>query len=40
MRLQRTKQGRRWWTLWRCTGCEQTFRPAAFPEHARAGGWQ
>jgi len=40
MRLQRVKEGRRWWTLWRCSGCGGTYRPAAFPEHARAGGWE
>lgn len=40
MRLQRVKEGRRWWTLWRCPGCGRTYRPAEFPEHARAGGWQ
>lgn len=39
MSLQRVKEGRKWWTLWRCPGCSQTYRPAEFPEHARAGGW-
>lgn len=40
MRLQRVKDGRRWWTLWRCHSCRETYRPADFPEHARAGGWE
>jgi tRNA(Ile2) C34 agmatinyltransferase TiaS len=40
MQLQRTKQGRNWWTLWRCPRCRETYRPSDFSEAARAGGWQ
>lgn len=40
MQLQRIKEGRRWWTLWRCCGCGRTYRPADFPEQARAAGWR
>lgn len=40
MQLQRLKEGRHWWTLWRCDSCRRTYRPADFPEQARAAGWQ
>jgi ribosomal protein L37AE/L43A len=40
MSLQRAKDGRRWWTLWVCSGCGRTHRPADFSVAARAGGWK
>lgn len=40
MSLKRVKDGRNWWTLWSCSGCGRTYRPADFPVAARAGGWR
>ena len=40
MSLQRVKDRRRWWTLWVCSRCSRTYRPADFPGAARAGGWK
>ena len=40
MQLQRIKEGRHWWALWRCDHCGRTYRPADFPEQARAAGWR
>jgi ribosomal protein L37AE/L43A len=40
MTLKRVKDGRRWWTLWVCSGCSRTHRPADFSVASRAGGWK
>jgi ribosomal protein L37AE/L43A len=40
MSLKRVKDGRRWWTLWVCSGCGRTHRPADFSVAAHAGGWK
>lgn len=40
MRMQRIKDGRNWWTMWVCARCREMYRPANFPEAARAAGWK
>ena len=40
MALKRVKDGRKWWTLWVCSSCESTYRPADFSVASRAGGWK
>lgn len=40
MQLKRVKDGRKWWTLWVCSGCGSSHRPAAFSVASRAGGWK
>ena len=38
MTLGPVKDGRRWWTLWTCSGCGRTYRPSEFEDAARLGG--
>jgi hypothetical protein len=40
MQMRRVKEGRRWWTMWVCPQCRAMYRPAEFPEAARAAGWR
>jgi DNA-directed RNA polymerase subunit RPC12/RpoP len=40
MALKRVQDGRKWWTLWVCSRCGSTHRPADFSVASRAGGWK
>jgi ribosomal protein L37AE/L43A len=39
MALKRVKRKRKWWTLWVCSACGATARPADLPQEVRAAGW-